>query len=182
MAFAYNAIETAVASAVGISPVHQRGPFRARLQHLTRLGLPDIRSGRGKKIEYSREHAIQWLIATMLMDMGLDPSVIVTGIKQHWRSFAAAIADATSLEARSRFPYFLCVHPRLLQAGWTRPPTTRPLAMDILQFRLTQSPLMGPQHELATYVATAAKSGLIILDFTGPLTRLDIALPPPPRS
>ena len=80
MAFAYNTIETAVASAAGISPVHQRGPFRARLQHLTRLGLPDIRSGRGKKIEYSREHAIQWLIATMLMDMGLDPSVIVTGI------------------------------------------------------------------------------------------------------
>jgi hypothetical protein len=177
MTFAYNTIETAVASAVGISPMHQRGPFRARLQHLTRLGLPDIRSGRGKKIDYSREHAIQWLIATMLMDMGLDPSVIVTSIKQHWRSFAAAIADATSIEARSRFPYFLCVHPRLLQASWTRPPTTRPLTMDIVQFRLTQSPL-GLQHELVSYVEGAAKSGLIILDFTGPLNRLDNALPP----
>jgi hypothetical protein len=50
--------------------------------------------------------------------------------------------------------------------------------MDILQFRLTQSPLMGPQYELVPYVETAAKSGLIILDFTGPLTRLDNALLP----
>jgi hypothetical protein len=177
MTFAYNTAETAVASAAGISPAHQRGPFRARLQHLTRLGLPDIKSGKGRRIEYSREHAIQWLIATMLMDMGLDPSVIVTGIKQHWRSFAAAIADATSTEARSRFPYFLCVQPHLLQAGWARPPTARPLTMEIVQFRLSQSPL-GLQHELLAYVEGAAKSGLIILDFTGPLTRLDNALPP----
>jgi hypothetical protein len=177
MAFAYSTVETAVASAVGISPTHQRGPFRARLQHLTRLKLPDIRSGKGRRIEYSREHAIQWLIATMLMDMGLDPSVIVIGIKQHWRHLAAAIADATSIEARSRFPYFLCVQPRLLQAGWTRPPTARPLTMEIVQFRLSPSPL-GSQHELVPYVEGAAKSGLIILHFTGPLTRLDNALPP----
>src|SRR5262249_50309384 len=107
---------------------------------------------------------------------GLDPNVIVTGIKQHWRSFAAAITDATSIEARSRFPYFLCVRPRLLQTGWTKPPTMRPLTMDIVQFRATP---LGPQHELAQYVDAAAKSGLIILDFTGPLTRLDNALPPP---
>jgi hypothetical protein len=49
--------------------------------------------------------------------------------------------------------------------------------MEIVQFRLSQSPL-GPQPELVSYVEKAARSGLIILDFTGPLTRLDNALSP----
>src|SRR5262249_11085829 len=169
MTYAYTHLETATASALGVSPAHQRGPFRARLQHFTRLGMPDIKTGKGRRIEYTYDHAVQWLIGLLLAEAGLDPTVIVAGIKQHWRSFAPAIAEATSIEARSVHPFYICARPRLMTSAWTRSsPAARPLSMEILQFRLSRG-FAGPQHELVPYVEGAPDAATILINFTRPL-------------
>jgi hypothetical protein len=44
----------------------------------------DLRSSRGKKLEYDRDHIYQWALCLELAEFGLDPSVIVALLRTKW--------------------------------------------------------------------------------------------------
>ena len=62
----------------------RRGPLKGRLKHLNVLGLPGLNVGRGVRIAYSAEQVAQWLVALLLEECGIDPTVAVKLIQAAW--------------------------------------------------------------------------------------------------
>jgi hypothetical protein len=178
MPYAYAELETAVAFAVGAGPVHQRGSLRGRLKHFQKLGLPDLKTGKGRQIPYTYEHAAQWVIALLLAQTGLDPVVIVASIKAHWRQLASSIEAVTGVEAGSGYPYYLCIWPRVMSAAWDHQ-SPRPLTMQIMQFR-TPFSVRPQEYELMRLLEGHPDAILTTVNLTRALVRLQTALPSRP--
>jgi hypothetical protein len=71
--FRYRHIETALAVIFGIKP-ESLGAFRGRLRHLRNIGVPNVpKPGSGEQIVYTREHAIELLLALELGALGITP-------------------------------------------------------------------------------------------------------------
>lgn len=69
----YEQIEDALADVMNIRP-GARGAFRARLRHLRNIGCPRLpKTGSGRAIDYSREHALEMLLALEMEDLGQAP-------------------------------------------------------------------------------------------------------------
>src|SRR5262245_17511488 len=122
-AYSYAQVEAALGAVLAVRAEHRRGPLRARLKHLQRLGLVDLKSGKGKRVEYSHAQVAQWLLALILAEMGMDPVIVVTAIKSHWKQIAGDIERATSWDARSGGAHaYLCLWPRAMSATWEQKP------------------------------------------------------------
>jgi hypothetical protein len=179
-AFTYAEVETALAAALGVGLVHQRGALRGRLKHFQRLGLVDIQIGKGRRAAYSRAQAAQWLIALILAETGLDPVLIVATIKKTWKGSAPDIERSTSFDAQSGNPAYLFVEPRALTAPWEG---KAPIAIRVFQMRQPHPAMPGMPFQLQTpeifqYIATTRDSWLSVYNLTRAMTRLDTALPP----
>ena len=57
----------------------QAGLLAGRIKLFRRLGLPG-NPGSGARIDYSFEHAAQWLMALRMTDAGVPPAVAVSAI------------------------------------------------------------------------------------------------------
>jgi hypothetical protein len=111
--------EGALAAVFGVDAKTQRGPLRARLKHIQRLGLPGTAAGKGARISYSLEQASQWLIALLLSEVGIDPVVIVKTIQKNWRSsLARRVQEAVDAEVLSGKPILLSIRPRSMSGAW----------------------------------------------------------------
>jgi len=78
--FRYGHVEAALADLLGISK-KGLGAFRARLRHLRNIGLPELpdalkRPGSGRQIVYTREHALELLVALELESVGVVPRLV----------------------------------------------------------------------------------------------------------
>jgi hypothetical protein len=149
-AYSYAEAEAAVASALGATGAlkNQRGALRGRLKHLQRLGLIKLQAEKGKRrIEYSKAQVAQWLIALILAETGLDPTLIVPALKRDWKHLADSLEQAISVEARSGRPFYLCIWPRTMSAAWEGKP---PLTINVIQFQPSLVPpsLIPVQKEL----------------------------------
>jgi hypothetical protein len=72
----YRQIEEALAAVMNVDP-RSMGAFRAKLRHLRNIGVPHLPSpGSGRKIEYSRSHALELMIALELEKLGRSPRSI----------------------------------------------------------------------------------------------------------
>lgn len=112
--FDYAEVEIALAAALDVSEEVQRGPFRARLKHFQRLGLPGIKVGKGARVAYSEEHVAQLLVGLFLSEAGIDPTAAIAVIKQHWKFLALWVKRATDDEAAAGNPVYLSLRPRLM--------------------------------------------------------------------
>jgi hypothetical protein len=91
-------------------------PFRARLKHFQRLGLPGLEAGKGARINYTSEQAEQMLLATLLSQMNVDPVVAVSLIKRYWhKHFDRWVKRSINAESRGGNPIFLALHLRLME-------------------------------------------------------------------
>jgi hypothetical protein len=118
--YSYGAVEFALAWVFGADDAVRHGALRGRLKHLGRLGWPGIGRGKGQRVLYSHEQAVQLLIALMLEELGIDPSVIVGLLKQYWEhALVPWVLRATDVEALDGNPVFLALHPRLLSGEWS---------------------------------------------------------------
>lgn len=55
-------------------PEQQIGAFKARLQYLRKIGIPDLRKvGKGTQLTYSREQAIEMMLALQVSQLGASP-------------------------------------------------------------------------------------------------------------
>lgn len=119
--YGYGVVEDALVAALfGASSKSPRGALRARLKHLQRLGLPGLKAGKGTRVLYNDMQAHQWLIAILLIEAFVDPSIAAQVIHQYWKSHLArwigqAVADPESLMGN---PLILCLRPKLMKEIW----------------------------------------------------------------
>jgi hypothetical protein len=168
--YTYGEAEVALAAGLGIDAKHQT-LLRARLKNLQRLGLPGTAPGKGARARYTRTQLGQWLLAMMMADVGIDPTIVVQAIKAQWKTLEPWITQATDLEARSESPVWLVLWPGLAASAWRGESAGLPISM----FR--SSPR---SNDLAQIAASARDRWVCLLNFTRPSTRLENALPPRP--
>jgi hypothetical protein len=69
----YVELEAALAQIMSIKP-RQLGAFRARLRHFRNIGAPNLpKTGSGRAIDYTRQHAFEILLALELQKIGQIP-------------------------------------------------------------------------------------------------------------
>lgn len=83
--WSYKRIEHALARLYGANAVAQVGPFRGRIKHLQRLGVPmNRRPGRGSKAAYDVDEVLQFLFCLELTCFGVDPYLAVILLEKLW--------------------------------------------------------------------------------------------------
>jgi hypothetical protein len=166
--YTYGEAEVALTTALGIDAKH-RGLLRARLKNLQRLGLPGTAPGKGARARYTRAQMAMWLLAMIVADVGIDPTIVVQAIKARWKALEPWIPQATDLEAQSESPVWIALYPKLAGSAWSGGGPS--LSIEI--FRSSPRP-----NELGQLVVGARDKWVCLLNFTRPSTRLENALPP----
>jgi hypothetical protein len=121
--YSYSQAETALAAVFGVDAEH-RGPLKGRLKHLNGLGLPGSKVGRGVRITYSKEQVAQWLVALLIEEAGIDPTVAVNLIQASWAKFIwngmQRALDREDAENKKGNHVFLTIQPRLMTGLWIK--------------------------------------------------------------
>ena len=74
--FRYKHLEAALADVMQVRP-KDMSAFRARLRHLRNIGVPRLPNpGSGQPIDYSRQHALELLVALELEKIGQTPKQV----------------------------------------------------------------------------------------------------------
>ena len=117
----YAQVEGTLARLHGAKGEPQRKAFRGRLKHLKRLGIPRGSSpGRGKKILYTNEQVYEWALCLELAEFGLDPTLIVKILDNHWNEIFHYFG---AIEAREfSHELFLVVQPSFMESAWSATP------------------------------------------------------------
>jgi hypothetical protein len=141
---------------------------------VARLGLPGVAAGRGTRIQYSRAQASQWLVALLLAEVGVDPTVIVRAIKANWERLLPSVKEATDRTAiRDANPIFLALRPRLMSAGWEDNS-----GFVIFMFRRFDPFPIRPvdRDMLPALIDSDQDNWMCVLNFTRPANQLELAL------
>jgi hypothetical protein len=118
--YPYARVEGALAAVFNVD-ADRLGSLRGRLKHLNQLGLPGLKAGKGARIHYSDEQASQWLVALLVAELGIDPTVIVKLIKAHWENqIRHWVQQATDNKSKAGNHIFLTLRPRLMSAAWAK--------------------------------------------------------------
>ena len=94
--YTYAQVEAALASVFGMA-ASDRGRFRARIQHLRRLGFFPEGPGRGKVVAYDFTEAARMLVAIELEAFGCDPKSVVAFLAKNWARSRGSKRPATSV-------------------------------------------------------------------------------------
>lgn len=133
--FGYAAVERALAEAFGVSDKEQRGPFRGRIKHFQRLGIPiGMQPGRGQRIAYELGHVFQFALGLELCEFGMDPSFIAAVIHNQWAGNVdvdglAKLFDEAhrrvlrELQADEQPDLFFSFSPVIMTGSWTKGPS-----------------------------------------------------------
>jgi hypothetical protein len=115
--FRFGRMEAALGAVFGVAPAKMPA-FHGRLQFLQVRGLPlRARGGRGVKIEYSRDQAMQFLLAIVLEQHGTDPKTCVWLIENWWKEIGPWLdkaIDAEALAEKEPNPIFMTVQLTLM--------------------------------------------------------------------
>jgi hypothetical protein len=163
--YSYGECEAALCMALGIEPGHRR-LLRARLKNLQRLGLPKVTPGKGTRIRYSRAQLDVWLLAMLMSEAGMDPTIVVQAIKAEWKQLAPEIATATDKKLFDTYgPLWVVLWPRLAGSAWA---DGRPS----LSVQVLRDPPRS--NDLARIVETAGERDrcICLFNFTRPANRL----------
>jgi hypothetical protein len=161
--YTYAQVERALGTLFGV-PARAQGSFRGRVRHFQRVGLIEVAPGKGRRIEYTRIQAGEWLVALMLAEFGIDPVVIVKSIQQERRQLREWIEEATDAKARAGDEVFLAAQPKLMSGAWA---SEHAALLRFEKFRLRDWALKSPRH-----------SPLPPSD-RPPLTRAPVSIAPP---
>jgi hypothetical protein len=118
--FSYGAIESALATVFNTDRKTQHGALRGRLKHLQRVGF-GVAAGKGARVQYSLAQASQWLLAMLMGEVGIDPTISVETIQKAWPQLQRWFERALDKEARSGGnPIWLTLRPPAEMTGWTK--------------------------------------------------------------
>lgn len=80
----FGEVETALSS-MHFRATEFRSPFRNRLRHLQRVGIPlDRRVGKGKQVDFSLDEVFQITLSLELTTFGFEPSSLVPFFRAFW--------------------------------------------------------------------------------------------------
>jgi hypothetical protein len=172
--YSFGEAEKALAAVFGIDAKHRR-LLVARLKNLMRLGLPGTAPGKGARARYSPAQLNQWLLAMLLADTGIDPTVVVQAIKASWKTHLEPVTiRATEMGATSGNPVWIALRPELTVGVWKGE-----TGLSIQMFQLSsRSNEFERLNELGQVVARGADKWICLLNFTPFAYRLKNALPP----
>jgi hypothetical protein len=175
--YSYAEAENALGHALGFGLVHQRGTLRMRIKHLQRLNLIELSLGKQKRAKYSHSQIVLWLLALLLAETGADPVQVVSALKRNWKHIAGTVELATSDEARSGRPYYLCTWLRGLSGPVNQKPT---LSIELVQLQQPNpyAPISEQLRQLREVVAGNSDDMVALMNVTRPLSRLENSLPP----
>jgi hypothetical protein len=114
--YVYGEIERALGQTLGADAAAQKGALRGRLKRLSTLGLPPGGPGKGSRRLYSTDESLQLLLALLLADLGIDPTLIVPKIATVWSHLKHRIRAAGSAPANN--PMMLTVRLCEVSAPW----------------------------------------------------------------
>ncbi len=122
----YKRLERALARLYGADEVAQVGPFRGRVKHLQRLGVPMARRpGRGSKALYDVDETMQFLFCFELSCFGVDPTLAVAALEMHWDrpgpgdvKLSTIMRRCFEAEDGETVPTHLVFSPTLVARGW----------------------------------------------------------------
>jgi hypothetical protein len=119
--FTYAQAETILARLHDANSHQQAGAFRARLKHLKKLGVPlGSHPGRGKKIDYSKEHLYQWAFCLECAQFGFDPTWTAEWLKKSWSGIYEVFWRAErNLRRRADQDLFMLIEPRMMTYAWS---------------------------------------------------------------
>jgi len=92
--FSYAEVLDVLAEVNRIAP-DQLGAFRARLRNLQSKAFPPgTNTGKGKAARYTLENLFQMVVATQLMQIGMNPERIVATVTANWYPIALGLSRA----------------------------------------------------------------------------------------
>jgi hypothetical protein len=100
--YGYGLLEQALGAALDVGESVQRGPLRARLKRLAALKLPAPKPEREGRRLYSLEECHQLLVALLLGNVALDPTVVARAVNKGWKSNLRKGAIEASQEAGNK--------------------------------------------------------------------------------
>jgi hypothetical protein len=115
--YSYAEVEGALANLYAAKVVQQT-TFRGRLKHFRKLQIPEEQPGKGSRIRYSLPDIFQLLIAFEFAELGLDPHLIATIVRRHWRHKFTIAVDWT--ERFRRDDFCIAIELRCASSIWDR--------------------------------------------------------------
>lgn len=141
--YPYAKVEAALAAVFGVD-ANRRGPLRARLKHLNALGLPGLKVGKGQRIAYSLEQIAQLMVALLIEETGVDPTVAARLVKETWdKGIGDWVRRAVDEESEENH-VFLKLRPQLMTGPWVNKESPLATIRAIGGFRQHQGPPGGP--------------------------------------
>jgi len=117
--YGYGLLERALGAALDAGEAVQRGALRGRIKRLARLGLPaPLPEEQEGRRAYSLEEAHQILVAILMEDAGLNPTVVARAVKRAWSRNLADVKNATNTEARTKYPIILFMMLQTVIGPW----------------------------------------------------------------
>jgi len=108
--YRYGQIEAALVEVFNV-PGSAFGAFRAKLRHLRNIGVPKIaKVGSGKQVRYTRENAIEMLLALEFVALGIAPRYAAT--------YAAGGTAKIFAEDSSYYDGYLFINPQPFDFPW----------------------------------------------------------------
>jgi hypothetical protein len=120
MTYPYAAVEAALAELFRAKTDRQRRTFRARINHLQRLGVLELAPGKGRAAQYELDHVWRWMLALELAELGIAPATAAALIKAYWERALADIFRyaAKAIEAGKPDVYLWLKGPTLMSSSW----------------------------------------------------------------
>jgi hypothetical protein len=153
--FTYAQVEGALGTLFRV-PASAEGSFRGRIRHLQRIGLVTVAPGKGRRISYTPVQANEWMLALLLAELGVDPTVIVKSVQRERKRLHGWIKEATDDEALGGNEVFLAARPALMSGAWASKDSAGILRF--AKFRRRDSALKIARHD--SYPAPSGRSTL----------------------
>jgi hypothetical protein len=183
--FIYGEIERILAALHCANEAAQKTTLRSRIKHFQKLGVPfGLRSGRGKKLEYDRDHIYQFALCLELAEFGIDPSVIVALLRAKWTTMF--VPSLQGKDWRTKKPLgvpFLYILPELMNAAWYRRPGA--LYQGVLDFDIVRESGLPAWKDLTGHarrisVLNLGETVRLVEDQIKLLDKKEPEPPPPP--
>jgi len=168
--YGYGLIERALGAALNVDESVQRGALRSRLKRFAQLGLPESLKGQEGRRLYSQEECHQMLIALLLCNVGLDPTVVARAVKKAWkqnlkRAAIEAAQEADAAEKKIGNPIVLYAILRVVSEPWRTGDPNTALTLSALRRRFNEGTWKLAKKLKMTDAAAARNADLLVTTF-----------------